>query len=307
VNAGEWKDWGMSTQVPSREVRIMIGKLVAMLDWAEVPIHQVHREVLFGATGGRPGVAHSDGTMVFDPAVGRALEQAAGPGRLSDEEVAEFRRAIQVVTLTTLNKRADRPGGIVLNAGDEADQFVNVGMRDAYWSLHGQRIAYNLSPELGSRIVDAADAPGHSVAREAALELANHYGKMHHEFPDNAVRALLQVPRDEVFEAVVDSTLAHHIRENVELALEALSELRANQTNNLREGFQQLAQRADLEPAEVQASVAALCGEVDTVAQAVKHTVAAMGARQPAATAVQEHGGRVASVHRRTGFEPRVR
>jgi hypothetical protein len=290
----------MSTRQPSPGARRIIDKLVVnLIDLNEVHIQRAQYDASFGSDGPL-GVAHQDGSMVFDESVGRALERAAEPGRLSDREVADFRQAMQVVTFTALNKRVDGYD-IVLDADDEADQFVNVGMREAYWAVHGQRIAYNLSPELGSRLLDAKDAPGHPVAREAALALANQYAKGYHELPDRAVRALLRVPRDQVFEAVVDATLTYHLYDKFEPAKEALSELRAGMANDVRMGFQELS-RSDAEPSEVQGRVAALCARVDDSARTVKETLTTVAPQAPTATQNHSRPGTHARA-RTTGFE----
>ena len=292
----------MSARQPSRGARRLIDKLVVnLIDLHEVPIQHAQHDAWF-ASDGPLGVVQPDGSMVFDESVGRALERAAEPGRLSDREVADFRQAMQVVTFTALNKRVDGYE-IVLDADDQADQFVNAGMREAYWAVHGQRIAYNLSPELGSRLLAAPDPPGHPVAREAALALANQYAKAHHELPDRAVRALLRVPRDQVFENVADATLAHHLRDDFESAQEALSELRAGMANDLRTGFRELAQ-SDAEPSEVHGRVAALCARVDEQARTARETWRGQ-LSTAAATAVHDHGKPATPTRTRTtGFGP---
>jgi hypothetical protein len=291
----------MSTRQPSHGAHRIISKLVVnVIDWGELYIHRNQADVSFDASAGPLGVVQPDGSMVFDESVGRAFERAAEPHPLSSAEVAEFRQAIRAVTFTALNKRVEgyeqedgRFEGreMLLDADNEADQFVNVGLREAHWATNGQRICYRLSPDLGSRLMDAQDGPGQDVARNAAMALADQYAQARGDWPDNAVQGLLKTPRDEVFERVVDATLAHHLREKFEPAKEALAELRAGMANDLRTGFRELS-RSDAEPSEVQGRVAALCARVDESARTVKETLTAMARHQPgsqAPTATQDH------------------
>jgi hypothetical protein len=300
----------MSTRQPSPGAQRLISKLVVnLIDGPEVPIQRAQTDALFATLDGPLGLVNPDGSMVFDESVGRALERAAEPGRLSDQEVADFRRAIQVVAFTALNKRVEGYD-IVIDAENDTDQFVNLGMREAYWAVHGQRIAYNLSPELGSRLLDVKDSPDHPVAREAALALANQYAKGHHELPDRAVRALLRVPRDQVFEKVVDATLTYHLYDKFEPAREALSELRGRLANELRTGFAELSRDGSVGTAEVQARVAAMCEPIDAQARTVKETLTAVRSQQAGRSSVssaRDHGRSAAKPRdRRTGFESQV-
>lgn len=273
----------MSGRQPSPGAQRIISKLVVnLIDGPEVPISRADRGVSFEASGGPLGVAGPDGSMVFDESVGRAVERAAEPGRLSDQEVADLRRAIQVVAFTALNKRVEG-ADIVLDAEDEADQFVNVGMREAYWAVHGQRIAYNLSPELGGRLLDLNDAPDHPAAREASLALAHQYAKAYHELPDGAVRALLNVPRDQIFDKVVDAAMVSQLYDKYEAAREPLAELRGRLADDLRTGFQELARESAggiRELPDVPARVATLYARVEESARTVKETMTAVGVPQ---------------------------
>jgi hypothetical protein len=298
----------MSMRQPSPGAQRIISKLVVnLIDGPEVPIQRAEADVSFEATDGPLGVARPDGSMVFDESVGRALERAAEPGRLSDQEVADFRRAIQVVAFTALNKRVEG-AEIVLDAEDEADQFVNVGMREAYWAVHGQRIAYNLSPELGGRLLDGNDIPDHPAGREASLALAHQYAKAYHELPDNAVRALLKVPREQIFDKVVDAAMASHLGDRYDAVREPLAELRGTLASDLRTGFEALSRESaggNRELPDIPERVATLYARVDESARTVKETMTAVGLPQTgerhAATA-RQHASSTGQTRNQTGF-----
>ena len=291
----------MSTWQPSPGAKRILDKLVVnVIDGGEVMIHHNTAAVSFDPSAGPVGAARDDGSMVFDDAVGRAFETAAErPHSLTTDEVTELRHAIRAVTFTALDKRledrateAGRPLQMRLDAGNAADRFLNDGLRHADWAINGDRICYRLSPELGTSLRQVpTDEPERPVAREAALALAAQYARAHGDWPDNAVRSLLKVPREQVFESVVDAKLAAHLRENFEPARDALADLRARLTDDIRTEFQQLSQEPHLETSEVQRRVAAVCERVDDSARTVKETLNAVAAQQsgrPSATGARK-------------------
>jgi hypothetical protein len=275
----------VSTWQPSREARRTIDKLlVQVIDWGELNLHANTADVSFDASAEPLGEVRPDGSMVFPESIGRAFEEP--------QDVADFRRAIHVVTVTALNKRMEGPldeagrlvpRGLRLEAGGAADEFVNDGLREAYWAVNGDRICLRLSPELGPELRDAQDAPDRPVARDAALALADSYGRALHDWPDNAVRSLLRTPRDEVFEAVVDAKLASQLRDEfTPVARDALSELRQRLANGLRTGFEQLSEESRLRPGQARDQVAELLKPVDESARTVKETFTAVTGQQSA-------------------------
>ena len=224
-----------------------------------------------------------DGTLVFPESVGRAFDEPAN--------AAAYRQAIHTVTVAALDKRIEGRldddgeltprGELRLGAGTAADQFVNDGLREAYWAVHGDRICLRLSPERGPELHDAPDVPHRQVARDAALALASAYAQASHDWPDSAVHRLLQKHREEVFETVVDARLASHLRDDyTPTARDALSELRGRLTTGLREGFEQPSQEQSLPPAEIRTRVNALLEPVDESARTVKDVVRGMSAQQ---------------------------
>lgn len=304
----------MSTSQPSHGAKTILDKLVVnVIDWGELKVHRNTGGVSFDASTGPLGAVRPDGSMVFDNAIGRAFEAAAErPHSLSSDEVTELRHAIRVVTFTALDKRIEAretegggPIKMALDVGGEADRFLNDGLRHADWAVNGDRICYRLSPELGSRLRDAQEGePEHPVARDAALALASQYGRALGEWPDNAVRDLLKAPREEIFERVVDAKLASHLRERFEPTREALSDLRARLTDDVRTEFQRLAQEPHLKASDVQGRVAAVCERVDDSARTVKETLNAVPLQQPDRSSAASTTDRAqpATKHRWAGF-----
>lgn len=284
---------GMSESKPSRGAKRIIDKLVVnVIDWGELNVHHNMADVSFDASAEGAGQVRPDGSMVFGTRVGRAFERAADDGHaMTPEEVAEFRDAIREVTFTALDKRieeraagpdgADGPGGMRIGAGDEADRFLNDGLRRTDWAVNGDRICYRVSPELGSRLRDAEPgAPVQPVAENAAFALADQYARARGDWPDLAVRDLLKAPRDQVFEKVVDAKLASQLRDHYQPMRAALSDLRARLANDVRAEFRQLADEPHLSTAQVQERVAQVCERVDDAARTVKETIGAMGTQQ---------------------------
>ncbi|WP_329002049.1 hypothetical protein OHA18_03210 [Kribbella sp. NBC_00709] len=304
----------MNAWQPSPGAKQILDKLVTnVIDWGELNVHHNMAGVSFDASAGPLGAVHPDGSMVFDDSIGRAFESAAErPQALSSDEVAELRHAIRVVTFTALDKRienreteGDGPIRMALDAGSDADRFLNDGLRHADWAVSGDRICFRLSPELSSRLQDTQEGePEHPVAREAAVALAAQYARARGEWPDNAVRDLLKGPREQAFERVVDAKLAAQLREKFEPAREALSDLRARLTDDVRTEFQRLAEEPQLAAAEVQGRVAAVCGRVDDSARTVKETLSAMPLQQAdrSSTAAAADRAQPATKHRWTGF-----
>lgn len=280
----------MSESKPSRGAKRIIDKLVVnVIDWGELNLHHNMAEVSFDASADGAGQVRPDGSMVFGARVGRSFERAAEHGHaMTREEVAEFRDAIREVTFTALDKRiedraaeADGPVGMRIGAGDEADRFLNDGLRRTDWAINGDRICYRVSPELGSRLRDVE--PGvlvQPVAENAAFALADQYARARSDWPDMAVRDLLKAPRDQVFEKVVDAKLASQLRDHYEPMRAALSDLRARLANDVRTEFRQLADEPHLSTAQVQERVVKVCERVDDAARTVKETIGAMGAQQ---------------------------
>lgn len=304
----------MSTWQPSPAAQRLLDDLVVrVIDWGELKVHRNTAGVSFDAGADDVGAVQADGSMVFRDAVGRAFEKAGErPQSLTDADVAELRDAIRHVTFTTLDKRHERlspselrdfePG---LGAGGVADRFLNDGLRHADWAVNGDRICYRLSPELGSRLRDVREGePENRVARDAGLALADQYAKARGEWLDTGVRQLLEAPRDQVFEQVVDVKLAAQLRDQFEPAQEGLAGLRARLTSEVRAEFEQLAAEPQLETSEVQARVGAVCGRVDESARTVKESLAAIPARQPGARSADQ--AKPSEQHRWTGFGRRT-
>ncbi|GAA1574158.1 hypothetical protein GCM10009804_33600 [Kribbella hippodromi] len=302
----------MSEWQPSAEAQRDIEKLVLrVIDWGELPVLRNFAEVSFDSEAPPQGAVRPDASMVFPEWVGQAFEPP--------QQAAELRRAAHAITLTALNKRieklpegeTDGPARLRLDEVDRAaDQFVNDGLREAYWAANGDRICLRLKPELGPELLDVPDlpavrdgAPG-PVARDAALALASSYGEARGEWPDLAVRELLEAPRDEVFETVVDGKLAAQLRDGyTPETREALSELRGRLSAELRTGFEQLSREPELAPGTAHARVAELMKPIDESAQTVRLAFTARSAQQssqPAATA--DAKPRDNNKHRWTGF-----
>ncbi|HET6739216.1 MAG TPA: hypothetical protein VFH76_09785 [Kribbella sp.] len=281
----------MSTWQPSPAAQRLLDDLVVrVIDWGELEVHRNTAGVSFDPGVDDVGAVQADGSMVFGDSVGRAFETAGErPQSLSDAEVAELRHAIRHVTFTTLDKRHERLGPAELRefepgagAGDAADRFLNDGLRHADWAVSGDRICFRLSPELGSRLRDVQEGePENRVARDAGLALADQYAKARGEWLDTGIRELLETPRDQVFEKVVDAKLAAQLRDQFEPAQEGLAGLRARLTSEVRAEFEQLAAEPHLETSAVQAQVGAVCGRVDESARTVKESLAAIPGRQP--------------------------
>ncbi|MGW6199186.1 hypothetical protein ACWF0M_23770 [Kribbella sp. NPDC055110] len=275
---------------PSPGAKRMLDKLVVnVIDGGELPVHHNMAGVSFDASTGPVGQVQADGSMAFDDTVGRAFETAAERGRsMTMEEVDELRHAIRAVTFTALDKRIEdrqtepgKPVEMRLDAGTEADQFLNDGLRHADWAINGDRICYRLSPELGSRLRDVMPRElGQPVAEDAAVSLADQYARACGEWTDNAVRDLLKAPREQVFETVVDAKLAAVLRDDFEPVRDALAELRGRLANDVRTEFQQLSGEPHLRMSDVQERVAAACERVDDAARIVKETVNSMPAQQ---------------------------
>lgn len=304
----------MSTWQPSPAAqRILYDLVVRVIDWGELKVHRNTAGVTFDAGVDDVGAVQADGSMVFGDSVGRAFEKAGErPQSLTDAEVAGLRHAIRHVTFTTLDKRHERLGPTELRdfepglgAGGVADRFLNDGLRHADWAVSGDRICYRLSPELGSRLRDVQEGePENRVARDAGLALADQYAKARGEWLDTGVRDLLETPRDQVFEKVVDVKLAAQLRDQFEPAQEGLTGLRARLTSEVRAEFEQLAAEPHLETSEVQARVGAVCGRVDESARTVKESLAAIPARQPGARSADQ--AKPSGQHRWTGFGRRT-
>jgi hypothetical protein len=293
--------------------RILDKLLVNVIDGGEFYVHHNMAGVSFDSTAGRVGAVQPDGSIVAGDAVGRAFENAAErPQSLTSDEAAEFRHAVRLVTFAALDKRledrptaAGKPLEMALDAGTEADRFLNDGLRHADWAVNGDRICFRLSPELGARLRDVQEGePENPVARDAALALADQYAQARSDWPDSAVRDLLKVPREQVFERVVDAKLAAHLRDNFEPVREALTDLRARLADDVRAEFQQLSEEPQLTASDVQARVAKVCGRVDDSARTVKETLGAMP--QPGHSPATDRSQASSTKHGWTSFARRT-